>query len=370
MAMASLDAPSGAGASALAAAAEQLAGWLSELPDASLRRTPGQQGDLLEARVGVGEGGGVLVLGHYDTVWPAGTAAERPPELSEDGRVLRGPGVFDMRGGIAAVLVALRLLGSERPARPVTVLLTPDEETGSATSAERIVRLARQAELVLVLEPPLPGGILKTSRRGWSVYRLAVTGRAAHAGLEPERGVNAIDELCDLLVDVRDLDAAERGTTLNTGRVEGGGAPNVVPERAEALIDVRGTSVEEQARIDAGLRELSPRRPGADLEVTRLHLRPAMERSPQIASAFDQAREAATRELGVSLREGPAGGTSDANLIAHLGVPILDGLGPDGGGAHALDEHILVDSLVERTALLALLLSSSRGSGASGTRRG
>jgi glutamate carboxypeptidase len=359
-AMAHLDAPSGTGAPALMPAADQLAAWLSELPESTLQRWPGEQGDLLEARLGGGDGSGLLILGHYDTVWPAGTAALRPPTVSDDGRVVSGPGVFDMRGGIAAALVSLRRLGAAGPARPVTLLLTPDEETGSATSSERIVALARQAELVLVLEPPLPGGILKTSRRGWAVYRLAVTGRSAHAGLEPERGINAIDELCDLLVDVRSLAESGRGTTLNAGLIQGGGAANVVPERAEALLDVRGTSVTEQDRVDAALRDLSIRRPGATLEVTRLHVRPAMERSPAIASAFEQARELAAHRLGLNLQEGPAGGTSDANLVAHLGVPVLDGLGPDGGGAHAIDEHILVDSLVERTALIALLISSAR----------
>lgn len=360
--MARIDAPSGAGAAALAAAAEQLGGRLSELPDARVERTPGAQGDLLEASVGRGDRRGVLILGHYDTVWPLGTATERPPTISDDGRVIRGPGVFDMRGGIAAALVALRLLGTARLAQPVTVLLTPDEETGSATSADRIVALARGAELVLVLEPPLPGGILKTSRRGWAVYRLTVTGRAAHAGLEPERGVNAIDELCDRLVEVRDLGDGDRSTTLNVGRIGGGGAPNVVPDRAEALVDVRATSVEEQDRVDESLRQLRALRSEAALEVTRLHVRPAMERSPAIAWAFDQAREVAARELGLDLQAGAAGGTSDANLIAQLGVPVLDGLGPEGGGAHAVDEHVLVDSLVERTALLAVLLSSDRWS--------
>jgi glutamate carboxypeptidase len=360
LAMAQLDAPSGAGARAMTAAADQLAAWLSGLPTARLQRTAGEQGDVLEVRLGCGQGVGALILGHYDTVWPAGTAASRPPRLSDDGRVIRGPGVFDMRGGIAAALVALRLLADADPVRPVTVLLTPDEETGSATSEERIVTLARQAEVVLVLEPPLPGGALKTSRRGWAVYRLMVTGRAAHAGLEPERGVNAIDELCDRLIDVRELAGVERGTTLNAGRIEGGSAPNVVPERAEALIDVRGTSVEEQERVDAALCALKVRRDGASVEVSRLHLRPAMERSPAVAGAFEQAQELAAAELAIALREGAAGGTSDANLIAHLGVPVLDGLGPEGGGAHALEEHILVDSLVERTALLALLVSSGR----------
>ncbi|MHB1572302.1 MAG: M20/M25/M40 family metallo-hydrolase, partial [Solirubrobacteraceae bacterium] len=327
-------------------------------PGGRLSRTPGPQGDLIELDVGPLSGRRTLVLGHYDTVWPAGTAALRP--VQRDGNVLRGPGLFDMRGGIAAAITALRLLGADRLPVRTTLLITPDEETGSSTSRARIVELARDARWVLVLEPPLQGGGLKTARSGWAVYRLETTGRAAHAGLEPERGVSAIDELCDALVDARRLAAPERGTKLNAGVISGGTAVNTVAAGAHALLDVRAQSVAEMERVDAGLRALRPARAGASLDLQQLHVRPAMERTPAIAKAFEHARADAAL-LGIELTEGSAGGTSDANLFAHSGIPVLDGLGPDGGGAHAEDEHLLVDSLVERTALIGMLLARPLG---------
>lgn len=353
LSLASVDAPSGGGPQALAPAAAQLTRELGRL-GGRLARSPGAQGDMLELRLGPAAGRPVLVLGHYDTVWEAGTAVRRPAE--QDGEVIRGPGVFDMRGGVAAAIMALRLLGAARLPAPTTVLLTPDEETGSATSCRRIVELAREARWVLVLEPPLPGGGLKTARSGWAVYRLAAGGRAAHAGLEPERGVSAIDELCDALLDARRLAAPERGTTVNVGVIRGGTGANTVAAEAHALLDVRARSGAEQERVDAGLRGLKPERAGAALNLERLHMRPAMERTPAVGLAFGHARKVAGL-LGLNLREGSAGGTSDANLIAPTGVALLDGLGPDGGGAHSADEHLQVDSLVERTALIGLLLA-------------
>ncbi len=356
--LASVDAPSGGGAQALAPSAEQLARVLAAL-GGRLQRIPGPQGELLELELDAGSGPPVLVLGHYDTVWPAGTAAARPPAVDDEG-VIRGPGVFDMRGGIAAAITALALLGADRLPASTTLLLTPDEETGSATSARRIVELAAGARCVLVLEPPLPGGGLKTARSGWAVYRLAARGRAAHAGLEPDRGVSAIDELCDAIITARGLAAPASGTTLNPGLIAGGTAANVFAAEAHAVLDVRARSRSEQERIDQALRSLTAVRAGASLEVERVHMRPAMERTPAVAAAFAHARELAAL-IGIELWEGPAGGTSDANLFAEHGIAVLDGLGPDGGGAHAEDEHLRVDSLVERTALLALLLARPPG---------
>jgi glutamate carboxypeptidase len=353
LSLASLDAPSGAGADAMAPAAEQLARELAAL-GGELTRTPGPQGELLELELGPAEGPLVLLLGHYDTVWPAGTAARRPAR-AQAGEIT-GPGVFDMRSGIAAALTALELLGAERLAARTVLLLTPDEETGSATSQRRIVELGRQARCVFVLEPSLPGARLKTARSGWATYRLEVRGRGAHAGLEPERGVNAIDELCDALLRLRALADPPAGTTLNAGVIGGGTLPNMVAAEAHALIDLRVRTAAEQQRVDRALAALEPIRAGAKLVAERVHVRPAMERTPAIAAAFEHARSAAGL-LGVELGEGSAGGTSDANLLAHLGVPVLDGLGPDGGGAHAEDERVDVESLVERAALIALLLA-------------
>ncbi|HLH67374.1 MAG TPA: M20/M25/M40 family metallo-hydrolase [Solirubrobacteraceae bacterium] len=352
--LASVDAPSGSGPDALAAAADVVAGCL-RLPGARLSRIPGTQGDLLELELGPQSSDRTLVLGHYDTVWPAGTAAQRPFKL--DGDVITGPGVFDMRGGLAVAICALRLLGPQRLPLRTTVLVTPDEETGSAGSQRRIVELALDSRWVLVLEPPLAGGRVKTARSGWAVYRLKIAGRAAHAGLEPERGVSAIDELCDVLAHVRGLARAPLGTTINVGVIGGGTAVNTVAESAHALIDVRARSVAEMQRIDDALGALRPIRAGASLSVQALHSRPAMERSRAIARAFAHARSLASL-LGIKLAEGRAGGTSDANLIAHRGVALLDGLGPEGGGAHSEDEHILVSSLVQRAALIAMLLAN------------
>jgi glutamate carboxypeptidase len=358
LSLASVDAPSNAGAEALTPAADQLAAELRTL-GGRLSRTPGPRGELLELELGDGREPPVLLLGHYDTVWPMGTAAARPPRLDGDG-VVRGPGVFDMRAGIASAITALRLLGVNRLSGASTFLLTPDEETGSATSAERIVGLAARARCVLVLEPPLPGGGLKTARSGWAVHRLRARGRAAHAGLEPERGASAIDELCDALVRVRTFAAPEDGTTINPGLISGGTAANTVAAEAHAILDVRARTRAEQDRVDRDLHGLRATRPGASLEVTRLHRRAAMERTPAIAAAFEHAQELASL-IGVDLWDGRAGGTSDANLFADRDVAVLDGLGPDGGGAHAEDEHVLVDSLVERTALLGLLLARPPG---------
>jgi glutamate carboxypeptidase len=353
LALASTDAPSGGGPAALAAAADQIAAELAALGGV-LARTPTPAGELLELRIGAGTEAPVLVLGHYDTVWPQGTAAERPPTL--DGDVISGPGVFDMRGGIAAALGAIELLGPERLGAPLVALMTPDEETGSASSRERIVEVGVAARCVLVLEPPLPGGALKTARSGWAVYRLAARGRSAHAGIDPQRGVNAIEELCDALLEVRSIADRTQGTLINVGAIAGGTLANVVAAEAHALLDLRVTGAAEQRRVDEALAALEPRRSGAALEVEQLHARAVMERTAPIAAAYAHARDLAAL-LGDELGEGSVAGTSDANLLAHRGVAVLDGLGPDGGGAHAIDEHISVDALVARCALIALLLA-------------
>jgi glutamate carboxypeptidase len=355
-----VDAPSGTGADALRDAADALVALLSDL-DGRLTRTPGPQGELIEIEFSRDRmGAPVLILAHYDTVWPAGTAERRP--ISVDAETIRGPGVFDMRGGIAAATGALRLLGLQRLARPTVLLATPDEETGSATSAARIVELGSKASCVLVLEPPLAGGGVKTARAGWSTYRLTVVGRAAHAGLEPDRGVSAIDELCDVLITVRGLAVPQHGTTINAGVVSGGTAANTVAAQATALIDVRARHAPEQQRVDRALCALAPVRHDARLRVERLTARPPLERTPAIAAAYAHAR-AISVLLGADLQEGAVGGASDANLLADHRVALLDGLGPDGGGAHAEHEHISINSLVQRTALIAMLLAFPPGTG-------
>jgi glutamate carboxypeptidase len=348
-----LDAPSGDG-EALRAPADLLAGRLTEL-NGDVVRHAASAGDHLEARFGAAGGGAVLVLAHYDTVWPRGTAAARP--LRADGPVVYGPGVFDMRGGIAAALTALHLLRRlGLPERDVTVLVTADEETGSRTSVDLIRALGREATAVLVPEPPLPGGVLKTARKGVAGYRLAVRGRAAHAGIDPERGVSAVHELAELVARLERSARRDAGTTINVGRIGGGVRLNVVADKAWAEVEYRFASEAEHTRVEAELSALTPMREGVSITVEPLGARPPLERTAPIAAAFERARELA-RPLGVELREGTTGGASDANFLGPLGVAVLDGLGPDGGGAHALDEHVRVDSIEERIALLALLIA-------------
>jgi len=348
-----LDAPSG-DAEALAAPADLLADRLADL-GANVVRHSAPAGDHLEARFRAAGGAPLVVLGHYDTVWPRGTAAARP--FRAERGIVSGPGVFDMHGGIAAALTALRLLrGLGLPERDVAVLLTADEETGSRTSVDLVRALGREAAAVLVPEPPLPGGVLKTARKGVAAYRLEVRGRAAHAGIDPERGVSAVHELAELVARLAGIARPKAGTTVNVGRIGGGTRLNVVADTAWAEVEYRIASEAELARLEAELSTLTPVHEGASIAVEALGVRPPLERTAAIAAAFERARELAG-PLGVELREGTTGGGSDANFLGPLGVGVLDGLGPEGGGAHALDEHVHIDSLEERIALLALLIA-------------
>jgi glutamate carboxypeptidase len=349
LALSAHDAPSGDPAASVGAV-DWLAARLNEL-GARFGRHETATGVVLDGRIGPEGGPPVLILCHYDTVWPAGTAAARPAR--QEGGAVHGPGVFDMRGGIVAALAAVELAAPL--ARPVQIMLTPDEETGSVGSSELIAERARDAALVLVPEPPLPGGAVKTSRKGWASYTLRVVGRAAHAGLEPEAGASAVNELVDRLLEVRALARPDRGTTINVGVIGGGSAPNVVADSAWADLDVRTTDTAEQERVHAALGALTAGRAHTSVSLEIRVMRPPMERTPAIATAFSRAREIAAG-LGLELAEGAAGGASDGNLVAPLGVAVLDGLGPEGAGAHALDERVRVDSLVERSALIAGLI--------------
>jgi glutamate carboxypeptidase len=299
------------------------------------------------------------VLGHFDTVWPRGTL-ERIPFLAERtsafGRAF-GPGIFDMKAGLALLWGALlRLKSSPRPApRPIWVVFTSDEEIGSPTSRGLIESLARECAYVLVLEPPLSDGSLKTARKGVGRFHLEVEGRAAHAGVAPQDGRSAIVELAHQVLGLQDWQDVAAGTTLNVGVIQGGTTPNVVPARASAEIDVRVASLAEADRITRALLSLEPVARDVHVAVSGGFIRPPMERSPAIAALFEQARRIG-RELGLELTEGSTGGGSDGNFTAALGIPTLDGLGACGGGAHADDEHILIDSLPERADLLAALL--------------
>lgn len=296
-----------------------------------------------------------LILCHYDTVWPVGSLETHPFRVDEQGWAY-GPGIFDMQSSLALVEFVVRgvqSLNLQLP-RPVTVLATSDEEVGSQTSRRLIEEEAGRAAYVLVLEPPLPGGKLKTTRKGGAHFALSITGRAAHAGVEPEKGISAIQELAQQILTLHSLTDLEVGTTVNVGVVAAGTRSNVVAAHAEALIDVRAWTAEEMERVNAAIRGLEPKVSGTDLVVTGSENRPPLERSVT-GALFEQAREIG-RPLGLDLQEAGTGGGSDGNLTGALGVPTLDGLGIPGHGAHADHEHIEVDKIGERAALLTALL--------------
>jgi glutamate carboxypeptidase len=311
-------------------------------------------GDHLLAEFGAGPRL-VLVLGHLDTVWPVGELERRP--MRQEADRLFGPGVFDMKAGVVLAVVAIRALQSSPAGLSgrVKLLLTSDEETGSDSSRGVIEDEARRADAVLVLEPPLPGGALKTARKGCGEFRLRVTGRPAHAGIEPERGISAIAELARQILAIESMQDQARGTTLNVGVVRGGTRGNVIAGEAEAIIDVRAATMQDAERVSLAMQALRPQIPGAVLSVTGGVDRPPFERTPAVERLFRLAQEVAAG-LGRTLGEGSTGGGSDGNLTAALNVPTLDGLGAIGGGAHGLDEHVEVSELPWRAALIAGLL--------------
>jgi glutamate carboxypeptidase len=332
----------------------ELASRLTVLGGIVTRLDGGPAGEHLKAEFGSGPGR-VLVLGHIDTVWPLGTLARRP--FHAEGGRLYGPGVFDMKAGLALAALAIKALVASPSGLPgrAALLVTTDEEAGSAASRGIIEAEAAASDAVLVLEPALPGGGLKTSRKGCGEFLLRVVGRAAHAGIEPERGASAISELARQIPQVEALANVRAGTTVSVGVIRGGSRSNVIAEEAEAVIDVRVASVSEGARLTAALRALIPVDPRTRVAATGGIDRPPMERSAGVAALFAVAQEVAT-DLGRTLGEGGTGGGSDGNFTAAIGVPTLDGLGAVGAGAHAIDEHVTIDELPWRAALLAGLL--------------
>ena len=294
----------------------------------------------------------VLIVGHHDTVFPAGTLAARPFTL--EGDVARGPGVFDMKAGIVQALHGLARVPEWYHAE---ILITADEEVGSDASRALLEERARAAGAVLVLEPSADGGALKVARKGTGTYRVHVEGRAAHAGLEPEKGVNALVELAAQVAAIATIGHPEAGTTVTPTVARAGTADNVVPDRAEIAVDVRCTAPEERARIEQAMRGLRPTVPGATLRVEG-----GMNRPPLPESATRELYEIArgvARSLGMGEVAGVAvGGGSDGNITAAAGVRTLDGLGAVGGGAHASTEHVRVDRMPERAALVAALTAA------------
>lgn len=311
-------------------------------------------GNHVRAELGTGHRQ-VLLLGHFDTVWPVGQLRRMPYARHEDR--LEGPGVLDMKAGIAVGMLATRALLELAPpddAR-IVMLWTTDEETGSDTSRALVETEARTSDAVLVLEPALPGGVLKTRRKGCGEYEIVVRGQAAHAGVDPGKGVSAIRELARQVLALETLHDLASGVSINVGVIEGGSRPNVVAAEARARIDARAPTLADADRVDAAIRGLSPHLQGATLAIHGGFGRPPMERTAGVARLYEVA-QAAGADLGQPIAEGATGGGSDGNFCAALGVPTLDGLGAIGDGAHALHEHVLISSLAPRAALLARII--------------
>ncbi len=298
----------------------------------------------------------VLVLGHHDTVWPLGTLDSIPFQVTDG--VVRGPGCFDMKGGIVLALHAVASVIARHGTTAVdgtTILVTGDEEIGSTTSRPLIEDEARGCAAVLVTEPGLADGSVKVARKGASVYRVVAHGHATHAGLEPEVGINATVEVASQVSHIAALGAPDLDTTVTPTVLTGGTTENTVPDRAEVVVDSRATSVAEQHRVDADLRALAPTLPGARLEVLGGINRPPLARhlADPLADVVDEVCD----DLGLPRpARASVGGASDGNFTAGIGIPTLDGLGAAGSGAHARDEHVLVADLVPRHRLLTGLL--------------
>jgi glutamate carboxypeptidase len=299
----------------------------------------------------------ILLLGHHDTVHPIGTLAARP--FSNDGKVLRGPGVFDMATGIVQAIYAMAILESAGvDTSGVEMLWTSDEEVGSSTSRTLIEERARglgKTGAVLVLEPSADGGALKIARKGTGTFDVRITGRASHAGLEPEKGINALLELAHQVQRISTFGNAELGTTVTPTVASAGTTDNTVPAEAHVLVDARVVVPEEKIRVEKLMSSLVPVVPGASISVTGSLHRPPMH-SSMSEELFALAVESQRAVTGESMSGVSVGGGSDGNFTAALGVRTLDGLGAVGGGAHGETEHVVIDSIAPRIALLAEIM--------------
>jgi glutamate carboxypeptidase len=313
-----------------------------------------EAGDLVLAEFGCGADQ-VLLLGHIDTVWPVGQVARMP--IREEAGRLYGPGVFDMKAGVGLGMLAARALleVGRTSGQRIVLLLTTDEEIGSAAGRAAVEEEARRSRAVLVLEPSLPGGALKTSRKGCGEFQLTVSGVAAHAGVDPRAGASAIDELAHQILAIRRVQDLDRGISVNVGLVAGGSRPNVIAADASAPIDVRIPRLADGEAVRAALEGLRPVLERTTLSIAGGFDRPPLERTPAVVRLFQWAREVAAG-FGRDLTEGGTGGGSDGNFTAAIGVPTLDGLGAVGDGAHALHEHVEMEPLAWRAALVAGLI--------------
>ena len=289
----------------------------------------------------------VLVVGHHDTVFPKGTVERR--SFSRDGDVARGPGIFDMKAGIVQAIYGL---GAIEERRHVEILITADEEVGSYASRELIEERARATRHVLVIEPSADGGALKVARKGVGTFRVDIAGKASHAGLEPEKGVNSLVELAAQVQAITTIARPEIGTTVTPTVASAGTTENVVPAAAHIIVDTRISEPNEKARVEAAFESLTPTVAGATVSVSGSINRPPMHESTALG-LFAIAKGVAD-ELGITdLRGVAVGGGSDGNFTAAIGIPTLDGCGAVGGGAHADSEHIVISTMPERAALLA-----------------
>ena len=304
-----------------------------------------------------GAGKPVLLLGHFDTVWPMGTLAKMPFQI-KDGRAF-GPGVYDMKAGIAMMIFALRALKEAGAAhRPVTILLDTDEEVGSTTGRPIVEATAKDCEAVLVLEPSQgPQGHLKTSRKGVGDITVRVRGRASHSGVDFEKGRSAIVELARQLLEIVKFTDLARGITVNPGVIQGGTRSNVVAAEAWAEIDLRIARAADAAELEKKFAALKPFDPDCAIELSGGINRPPMERTEGTVRLFGMAREIAAT-IGWRVEESSTGGGSDGNFTSALGIPTLDGLGALGEGAHAANESVVIGELPQRTALLTALIQS------------
>jgi glutamate carboxypeptidase len=321
----------------------------------SIERIPAAEyGDHIVIRAFPGDSKCSLLLGHTDTVHPVGSNRTNPTRI-EDGKFY-GCGIFDMKSGVVLMLEALRLMSESKlkPARPITILLSCDEEVGSFTGREWVERESRSAEFCLVVEPSAAGRV-KTGRKGTGMFTVKTWGIPAHAGLEPEKGASAILELTHQIQRLHELNDIARGTTVNVCTAKGGTTTNVIPEHAEASVDVRFTSADEAERIENAIKNLSAVDERVKIHITGALNRPPLERTAAVAALFEKARSIA-REFDYELGETQVGGASDGNFVAALGVPVLDGLGIAGDGAHRMDEHILVDDIAKRATLVTSML--------------
>jgi glutamate carboxypeptidase len=338
---------------ALAACADLIVAGHAEI-GGKVEREPGPAGDHLVTTWGPPDGQYLLLIGHYDTVWPVGQLASMP--YVDDGDRIAGPGVFDMKGGLVVIEAAFRVLGrlGLAPARQVRAVVIADEEIGSPDGRRVVEQHTGGAVAAFGFESPHPRGVLKTGRRGSTRVRLTVTGREAHAAIDPGKGISAIDELLDQLAAVRDAIPDDGSTLLNVGRIEGGTRSNVVAGRALAELGMRFTDGDVERSVLDRVRGLTPIRNGAEVAVELLSNRPAWA-APDPNPLLDKVVAAGAR-LGQEISGRTAPGAGDTNLTGAAGVPTLDGFGPLGRGAHAAEESIVVGSLVDRTALLAALL--------------